>query len=94
MFLLRYRLMTISYYVLGIQTNHSTEGCNMTKFPQLISNTFPNPLPTTPSEVAPIAPGILPTTNMIANAAIYGLHPAASLIPSLYMQNLIIQYQK
>ena len=86
--------MTTSYYVVGIQSNNSTEGCDTTKFPQLITNTFPNPLPTTPSTVAPITPGILPTTNMIANAAIYGLHPAASLIPSLYMQNLIIQYQK
>ena len=91
--LLRFRLMT-SYFVVGVQPTHAMEGCETSKFPPLVTNVLPNPQTTTQSNLPPVAAGFLPATNMMANAAIYGLHPAASLIPSLYMQNLILQYQK
>ena len=55
-------------------------------------------LPSALTESTERQPGILPINfSVMANTAFYGLHPtgpAASLIPSFYMQNLILQYQK
>ena len=87
-------LMINTYFILGAKSTLCTEGRETSKFPPSINNIFPLPTPTTTSASTPLTPGLLPSQSMVANAALYGLHPAASLIPSLYMQNLFLQYQK
>ena len=94
MCLLRLGLMTTSYFIVGVQSTPTMEGRETSKFPPLISNVVPNSTSASTSNVPPVAAALLPTTNIMANAALYGMHPAASLLPSLYMQNLIIQYHK